>query len=191
MVKQDIRAQIMEAAQSIFARFGFQKTTMDEIAQSLHKGKSSLYYYFRSKEEIFEEILRKEYSYGRQRLAEALKAVSSPVDKLKAYVITRLHVLSELSIFYMAIRDDYFAYLAKIEELRKEYIAEEVSIFEGLLRDGAEQGVFKPMDFRATAEIIINVLKGAELDWGVAEDKEALESNILNVMDMFLYGIVK
>jgi len=44
-LEKDVREIIIEAARGIFARFGFRKTTMDEIAQLAHKAKSSIYHY--------------------------------------------------------------------------------------------------------------------------------------------------
>jgi AcrR family transcriptional regulator len=49
--------QIMEAAHLLFQRFGYKKTTMEDIAREAGKGKSSLYYYFKTKEEIFRETM--------------------------------------------------------------------------------------------------------------------------------------
>ncbi|HBR34566.1 MAG TPA: TetR family transcriptional regulator, partial [Firmicutes bacterium] len=45
----DVETRIVEKAQAIFARYGFRKTTMDEIAKATHKGKSGFYHYFPSK----------------------------------------------------------------------------------------------------------------------------------------------
>jgi len=50
---------LLQVAQSIFARFGLFKTTVDEIAKAARMGKSSIYYYFRSKEDIFKAVLEK------------------------------------------------------------------------------------------------------------------------------------
>ena len=52
---KNARELIITVASDIFTRFGFRKTTMDEIASALHKGKSSIYHYFESKEELFTE----------------------------------------------------------------------------------------------------------------------------------------
>ena len=55
-----IREEIMEHAQILFRQFGLKKTTMEDIAKSMGKGKSTLYYYFCSKEEIFDAVILKE-----------------------------------------------------------------------------------------------------------------------------------
>jgi AcrR family transcriptional regulator len=51
---------ILDAAQNRFARFGFSKVTMDEIAEDVGMAKASLYYYYPSKEDVFRAVLRRE-----------------------------------------------------------------------------------------------------------------------------------
>ncbi len=120
-----MREQVIDSAKDIFSRFGFKKTTVDDIAHSIHKAKSSIYYYFGSKEKIFEEVIPREYAYLKDRLSEAFEAEDTPEGKLRAYVLTRLRVLLKVSNFYGAITSDYFSYFGLIEKLRKEYVQEE------------------------------------------------------------------
>ena len=56
----DIKNRIIEVAQDIFKKYGFRKSTMDEIAEAAGKGKSTLYHYFKSKEEVFAAVIEKE-----------------------------------------------------------------------------------------------------------------------------------
>lgn len=54
---KDVKELILDAARGNFSRFGFRKTTMDEIAQSVYKTKTSVYHYFKGKEHIFYEVV--------------------------------------------------------------------------------------------------------------------------------------
>ncbi len=53
---------------------------MEEISRALKKGKSSIYYYFSSKEEIFEAVVLYEANQLRTQLTTAIKSVESPPD---------------------------------------------------------------------------------------------------------------
>ena len=55
--KEEFRKKIIVSSGQIFSRYGFRKTTMEEISRALKMGKSSVYYYFRSKEDIFEAVV--------------------------------------------------------------------------------------------------------------------------------------
>ena len=49
--------EILATAKKLFAQHGLKKTTMEDIANALGKGKSTLYYYFPGKTEIFEAVV--------------------------------------------------------------------------------------------------------------------------------------
>ena len=55
-----MREEILTSAQQCFAKFGFKKTTLDDIGKMHNLNKASLYYYFKSKEELFEAVLEQE-----------------------------------------------------------------------------------------------------------------------------------
>ena len=61
VVKSEVRAEIIHVARKIFTRYGFKKTTMEEIAAASRKGKSSIYYYpfqlYRCKESKVEHTM--------------------------------------------------------------------------------------------------------------------------------------
>ena len=57
---EDTKSFIVDVAGKIFARYGFKKTTMEEIAKVMHKGRSTIYHYFKNKEDIFCAIIEKE-----------------------------------------------------------------------------------------------------------------------------------
>jgi AcrR family transcriptional regulator len=64
-------------------------------------GKSSVYYYFKSKEEIFKAVVLYEANLLRNELTMAIKSVDSPVDKMRNYVFVRMKSFEKLSITIM------------------------------------------------------------------------------------------
>ena len=54
----ETRQRILEAALSCFMRQGYNSTTMDDIAGESGTSKGTLYWYFKSKEELFESAIR-------------------------------------------------------------------------------------------------------------------------------------
>ena len=67
-----MRENIVSAATEVFSRYGFKKTSMEDIARALRMGKSSIYYYFKGKEEIFQAVVDREANLLRVKV----KAVS-------------------------------------------------------------------------------------------------------------------
>jgi AcrR family transcriptional regulator len=65
---------IVETARVLFKQSGFKKTTMGDIARSLGKAKSSLYYYYPSKEDIFEAVLHAEMDELLEQIHQSIRA---------------------------------------------------------------------------------------------------------------------
>ena len=55
--KELVRTRILESAHRVFSQKGYREATMDEIAEGLGLSKPALYRYYKSKEELFREIL--------------------------------------------------------------------------------------------------------------------------------------
>jgi len=55
--KDEVRDQVVPATRKVFARYGYKKTALDDIAREARKGKSTIYYYFKSEDEIFNAVI--------------------------------------------------------------------------------------------------------------------------------------
>lgn len=88
--KELVRDAIVDASRQIFGRLGFRGTTMDDIAREVRKGKSSIYYYFKCKEDIYKAVIEKEALFIQAEVSKALAIVPSPAEKLKTYISVRL-----------------------------------------------------------------------------------------------------
>lgn len=189
--KDEVKEAIVNVARHIFSRFGFKKTTMDEIAIASRKGKSSIYYYFASKEEIFQAVVEKEAEILKQELIKATKETDSPAQKLKMHVLIRMRTLEKLANFYSAIKDDYLGHLDFIEKIRKKYDQEEIQMMESILVEGVENGIFEIDDTSLAAIAIVTALKGMEIPlfWGV-EEKD-LETRLDHLIHILFNGVLK
>ncbi|HAF06996.1 MAG: TetR/AcrR family transcriptional regulator [bacterium] len=190
-LEKDVREIIIEAARNIFARFGFRKTTMDEIAQAALKAKSSIYHYFKSKDEIFRTIVEKESRTLREEIKKAIKQEDSPQKKLRAYVITRMHTLQCLANLYSAIKDEYLKQYGFIKKLRANHNKEEIRIMKEILKEGCDRGIFQIKDLDVTAITIITTLKGLEYSGINESDVSKTEKNIDSLLEILFNGIVK
>jgi AcrR family transcriptional regulator len=189
--KDEVKEAIVNVARHIFSRFGFRKTTMDEIALASRKGKSSIYYYFSSKEEIFQAVVEKEAAILKQELIQAHSEADSAAQKLKMHVLVRMRTMEKLANFYSAIKDDYLGHLEFIEKIRKKYDQEEIQMMEKILVEGVENGNFEIEDTSLAAIAIVTALKGMEIPlfWGV-EEKD-IEHRLDNLIHILFHGVMK
>ena len=161
-MKEDKKERILEIAEKIFARFGVKKSTMDEIAKKAHVGKSTLYYYFESKEQIFAEVIHKDSLRLKQRLQEAVASGSTPQERLRNYVLARMRHLHDLGSYYSTITDEYLEQYAFVEMARREFFEFEMMSLRKILEDGTKEGVFSVGDESTVARNLAIALKGLE-----------------------------
>jgi AcrR family transcriptional regulator len=188
--KEEFRKKIIITAGKIFSLYGFKKTTMDEIARAMNKGKSSIYYYYESKEKIFEAVILNEANILRNELTSAIKSEEKPIEKMKKYIFVRMKSFEKLSNYYNAIFDKNLDHFEFIEAIRVKYDREELAILRLILYLGARKKVFTVANSEYTAMAIQTTLKGLEvpLFW---EKKEINIENRLNaILNVLFYGIV-
>ena len=189
--KEDFKRKVIISAGQIFSRYGFKKTTMDEIANAVGKGKSSIYYYFESKELIFQAVVLHEANILRNNLTTAIKAVDSPIDKMKNYVFVRMKSFEKLANYYNAIFDKNLDHFDFIETIREKYDREELAILRLILYDGARKNVFNVASSDFTAMAVQTTLKGLEVPLFWKKKEENIELRLNAVLEVLLHGIVK
>ena len=189
--KEEFRKKIIITAGQIFSRFGFRKTTMDEIARELKMGKSSVYYYFESKEDIFKAVVLYEANLLRNELTKAIKSVESPVDKMKNYVFVRMKTFEKLSNYYNAIFDKNLDHFDFIETIREKYDREELAILRLIIYLGSRRKVFNVANSEYTALAIQTTLKGLEVPLFWKKKEINIEERLNTILDVLFYGIVR
>ena len=192
VVKEEVRAHIVRIARKIFTRYGFRKTTMEEIASSAKKGKSSIYYYFKSKEEIFRAVVEKEADELKQQLERTICKDDAPVDKLRTYILFRLHHVRTVENFYAALNDEYLAHMDFILEIRRNFDMEERQVVRGILEEGMGDGSFQVTSSEIGAIAITTMMKGLELPLLLSDahkqDRQELLEDLIRVL---FYGIIR
>ncbi len=191
VVKEGIRAQIIESSRQIFSKYGFRKTTMDEIAQSVRKGKSSIYYYFTSKEEIYKAVIEKEAVILRNEIHDALSNIHDPVEKVKIYVTVRMKTFIALVNFYEAIKNEFLTNLDFINKIREKYDKDEMLLVEGFLKEGVLQNKFNIDNTELAAIAIVTALKGLEIPLFKYNNQINLDDRIHHLLNILFFGIVK
>jgi AcrR family transcriptional regulator len=189
--KEEFRKKIIISAGQIFSHYGFKKTTMDEIAKALKMGKSSIYYYFESKEDIFEAVVQYEANILRNELTTAIKTVESPIDKMRSYIFVRMKSFEKLSNYYNAIFDKNLDHFDFIETIREKYDREELAILRLIIYHGARKKVFNVVNSEYTAMAIQTTLKGLEVPLFWKKKEVNIESRLNAILDVLFYGIVK
>lgn len=187
----DKKETITKTAQKLFARFGLNKTTVDEIAKFARIGKGTIYHYFKSKEDIFAEVIEKEARYLREQVRQAIVCKETPQEKLRAFVLTRMQCLKDLANYYSALQDEYLEHYAFIEKARAKNFHEEMSLVRSILEEGKMKGIFEIENTELASFIIVTALKGLEYTWTIETPTTNVEQNVDLMLELLCKGLEK
>jgi AcrR family transcriptional regulator len=101
------KTELLAKAKTCFTRFGFSKTTLEDIAKEANMNKATLYHYFDNKEALFLEVMLQVATEGLQQLMQQTTAIKSPEKQL-------------LSFF--SARTDFYLQLIRLNGLTKESV---------------------------------------------------------------------
>jgi AcrR family transcriptional regulator len=190
--KKDVnRESILKIAQEIFSKYGYRKTTLDDIANAVRKGKSSLYYYFKSKEDLFQAVIMKEVELLRKELDKVVNRNTDPVDKLRDYLLTKINTFRNLANFYNALENDVTA-IGFIEEVKNRYEQDEIRMIKRILIEGVRKNEFEIYDFNLAAIGITMAIKGLEMPLSAGTyGTMNLERSVDVILRIICYGIMK
>jgi AcrR family transcriptional regulator len=189
--------QIIEAAQMRFALYGFEKTTMKEIAGDLNMSKGSLYYYFPDKENLYKAIVQKEHELFIREIRAELEHSTGSAAILRKIVITRQKVFKKL-INLGRTRLELFPEMhlfmkETVADLRKQ----EKVIIMGVLARGMTEGIFDITGTEELADLLLDLLKGLRMTMlkgitsihEINEEYEQMTKKASLLVDIFIKGI--
>ncbi len=192
ITKEETRDTIIQIARNVFGKYGFQKTSMNQIANANRKGKSSLYYYFNSKEDVFKAVLQQEASMLKGQILASIAEYDDPKDKIRAYVHIRMDGFKNMLNLYDAIRNEYLSHLPFIENARQNYDQEEQNIIKSILDDGITRGFFAISDTAIASLAIVTAMKGLEFPFFVSDQTtDVIENQIEALLNILFYGLTK
>ena len=165
---------------------------MEEIPAACRKGKSSIYYYFKSKEEIFRAVVEKEADELKERLDRTLQKDDLVMDRLKAYILFRLYRVRSLENFYAALNEEDLSHMDFILQIRRNFDMEERRLVRDILEDGMRDGTFQLSSSEIGAIAISTMMKGLELPLLLSEEHKTDREELLeDLMRVLFYGIIK
>jgi AcrR family transcriptional regulator len=187
--KDIARESIINAASIAFSKYGYKKTTLDDIAAFTNVSKTGMYYYFKNKEEVFNAVIKKEAAKMQEYLTEVINQENTPIDKVFAYVNGRMSFLERISNYYSALKNDLFEQLGAIYNNREEFDKIELEALINILEEGVEKGDFFIEDTLETAMTVMMTLKSLEIPFFGTEKPMDYKKHLDKLTSLLLYGL--
>lgn len=190
-VSEERTHQIIESAMTVFAKKGFNKTRMSDIADETGVSKGTLYLYFKSKDAIIRSIL--ETIFGRELTqSRKLKDLNQPpaekINLLAQSMISDLKKMKPLLSLYF----EFMALAMRQEVVRtviQETFQEFTEIIENLIHQGIENGDFRSVNVKDAALAVGAILEGTLLLWVYDPTLVDFEKHVIAGINILLDGL--
>ncbi|MFZ2431209.1 MAG: TetR/AcrR family transcriptional regulator [Lutibacter sp.] len=192
MSLENTRNIILNVANNLFSKFGFHKTSMDEIAKIARKAKGSLYYHFASKEDLFKEVVSNEIMNLKNQLsAIVIDNKISSSEKINSYFILRMEVLHNASNYHETIKADFFEHFDFIDDLRMELDVWEKEKIKIIIEQGIKTNEFEiEGDIDILLDVYIMVLKGLEVPFFIQDKYKNYAPYFNDLTKIFTKGLM-
>lgn len=139
------RQHIIEASKKAFQQLGYTQITMEDIAKASGKGRSTLYYYFKNKHDVFAEVAIEEYLTIMEPGIQKVKEAQSLSENLLGYNKSKLDFLIQKSKDYKFLISDIKENPYFIDKIFKEVRQREMALFKTCLEWGIKKNEIKPL----------------------------------------------
>jgi len=189
----DTKEKILVVAEKLFSRFGFHKTSMDEIAKIARKAKGSLYYHFTSKEVLFREVVSKEIYNLQSNLSVIINDTKLLASyKIKLYLSKRMEILHCAANYHETIKADFFEHFDFIDDLRAGMDIWEKENIKKIVDQGIKNGEFEIVeDVNILIDMIILLIKGLEIPFFLQNKYEKYSPYFDSLSGILIKGLSK
>ena len=176
---------ILEAASEVFAEKGYSRTTIREVARRAGISIGGIYIYFQNKEELYLELTRDHMESFRKH-TEMLRD-KEPLAALKALIEYHLdYAIKNTSLVSMHLKEYDLEFK---KNLKKTFFDSQKRLVTDILKNGAAKGIFKDINCKETAEVILLSLRGAILDYLFGQISSDLKKYGKTLYRLILNGI--
>jgi AcrR family transcriptional regulator len=185
--------RILDAVESLLARYGYAKMTMEDIAREAGLGRRTIYLHFPSKEEValrsIDRIVDRLVAELRRIAAEPLPAGARVREMIRTRVLFRFDSVRD----YHQNFNDMFASLRGAYLQRREgYFQAEACALAEVIAEGQRDGALRPGDAAALSRTLItatNALLPFSLSPRELGSREQVDAAVTAIAELLLSGL--
>lgn len=196
-----IREEVITTAQRLFQRYGFSKTTMEDIAKAMGRGKSTLYYYYKSKDDIFKDVIIQETNEVMNAVLDVCEKEGTAQEKLFNYISTLLNTIRTKVSLYEVMKKEFMEegsacmHQPSLNEALLRFDEKQKSLLKSILLFGVQNKDFSERiidDIELIAEVINISLGGFILDFTLLPKKTPFdfkEEKVKTMINVLVHGL--
>lgn len=183
---------ILDAALKVFSRYGYKKSTLEDIARELGMTNTAMYAYAASKRDLYEQTVSYVMKRWQAGVVQAVAEKQTAQEKMAALCESALYYLAQDVEFCALLRSDpsifpMFPTVDPYEEINRD----SVRLIEQVLLFGQETGEFRAVDVPAVGEVLFSIYKNFIIHTYINSEEDYTSRYLPITMELILNGIKK
>ncbi len=189
--KQD-ETVILDAALKVFSRYGYKKSTLEDIANELDMTNTAMYAYATSKRDLYEQTVRYVMKRWQSSVEQAVSEKVSAREKLTSLCESALFYLARDAEFCALLRSDpgifpMFPTVDPYEEINRDSVV----MIERILNFGKQSGEFRNVDAAGMSEVLFSIYKNFIIHTYINSEEDYTSRYLPITMELILNGILR
>ena len=180
---------ILQASWKLIHQYGYQKTTIDDIARTAGIAKGTIYLYFRSKSEIMlalVDLTNLRIADEQDRIAEKK---NPPVEKLRACLKHRIMTLFDIINRHPHGDEMITSLLPDIVQRLDWYVTRHGKLLGKIIAEGCVDGVFDVADPKKTGQLLARLFEHLTPPYYQFDSRKSLEQFTDHLLDLLSSGL--
>jgi len=190
-VSEERKNQILDAAMETFSEVGFHQARMSDIAESSGLSKGSLYWYFKSKNDLIYHLLTRVFEPEIKKLRSLITDQQPVTERLMLYAKRGAEDMEKMLKWTPLVYE--FVALAFRQDLIKKsirnYYHQNMEILEELIQQGLDSGELRAPNARQVAVAIGSLMEGTVFLWIYDPERIDISKDIPANMELLLAGL--
>ena len=183
------RDAILHASWDLIKHYGYNKTTIDDIAKRAGVGKGTVYLYFQSKAEIMLSLTDRTNERIVAKLEEIASTDAAPQERVRACILHRVMALYDIVSRHPHSEDVIAKLMPDVVKRLDHYVQRHGEILGRIVREGRENGTFKAADPVAAGHLLAKLFEFLTPPYYRFSSRESLEKFANQVVDLLVVGL--
>ena len=164
------KRKIFETSMKLFAKKGYDATSIEEITATVGVAKGTLYYHFSSKEEIFNFLIEEGIKLLQNSIDIKTAKFPNYIDKIKAIVLIQIKIVVKYEDLITILLSQFWGNESRNQTCKK-HILSYIYKIEQIVEEGIERGEIKKGNVQAIASEIYGLI-GSSLVYKIRSREE-------------------
>ena len=189
--KLDKRRHILEAAVVVFARTGFHKSRVSDVAREADVADGTIYLYFKSKDDVLISIFEEAMGEMIERAEAAIAGLEDPLAKLSRLAVHHMENVEENKTLAKVLQVELRLSNTFMKEYQPKRLRQYMDIIGRIIEEGRSRGIIRTdVDPRVVRRAMFGALDEIAMQWMLTPNPTySLTDSAAAVADVFVRGI--